>query len=128
LVYSFSRKGPSINTSAVRGKGGFVHCGHFSDKGGRGSLDVDVHTFSSKIFGFFVIDGLSTRTRGVEPVQTFFGQGGSGQIFAILCKRLLWMAPKRNINYPVDYLTAFSHHFRPFKMYYVIFKDKLNYR
>jgi len=31
---------------------------------------------------------------GVEPVRTFFGQGGRGQSFAILCGRFLWTASK----------------------------------
>jgi len=30
--------------------------------------------FGTKNFGFFIIYGVSTRTRGVEPVRIFFGQ------------------------------------------------------
>jgi len=51
--------------------------------------------YGAKTPGFFGSYGLSAQTReeGVEPVRTFFGQGGSGQFFAILCGRPLWMAP-----------------------------------
>jgi len=39
--------------------------------------------FGAKNFGIFEIYGVSARTRreGVEPVRTFFGQGGGGSIF-----------------------------------------------
>jgi len=30
-----------------------------------------------------------TRGKGVEPVRTFFGKGRRGQLFVILCRRLL---------------------------------------
>jgi len=43
--------------------------------------------------GFFEIYSVSARTRGVEPVRMFGGQGGRGQFFAILCGRPLWTAP-----------------------------------
>jgi len=33
------------------------------------------------------------RTRGVEPVRTYCGQGAGGQFFEILCGRLLWDTP-----------------------------------
>jgi len=42
---------------------------------------------------------------GVEPVQTFFGQGRGSQFFAILCERLLRSASydkmmyKKNLEY-----------------------------
>jgi len=45
--------------------------------------------------GFFKIYGVSAQTRRVEPVRTFFGKEGEGQIFAILCGRALWSAPKK---------------------------------
>jgi len=40
--------------------------------------------FGEKNFGFFEIYGVSAWTWGVrvEPVRTFFGQGGGGQFFA----------------------------------------------
>jgi len=41
---------------------------------------------------FFEIYDVSARTKGVEPVRTFYRQG-KGQFFAILCGRLLWKAP-----------------------------------
>jgi len=31
----------------------------------------------------------------IELVRTFFGQGGKGQFFAILCGRLLWTMNQR---------------------------------
>jgi len=37
--------------------------------------------FDAKNFGFFEIYGVSARIRGVEPVRTFFGQGGRGSSF-----------------------------------------------
>jgi len=44
--------------------------------------------FSAKNIGFFKIYGVSARTRGIEPVRTFCGQGRrGGQFFAILCGR-----------------------------------------
>jgi len=57
----------------------FVQCGHFSDKVGGGSSEVDSALFGAKNFKFFEIYGVSARTTvggGVEPVRTFFGQGG----------------------------------------------------
>jgi len=49
----------------------------------------------AKNFEFFEIYGVSARARGegVEPVPSFYGQGGRGQFFATLCGRLLWTAP-----------------------------------
>jgi len=43
-------------------------------------------------FGFFESYGVFARTREVEPVRTFFGQG-VGQFFAILCGHFLWTVP-----------------------------------
>jgi len=37
--------------------------------------------FGVKFFGFFGIYGVTQRTRRVEPVRTFFKQGGRGQFF-----------------------------------------------
>jgi len=48
----------------------------------------------AKSLDFSEIYCVSARTRGVEPVQAFCGQGEGGQIFAILCGRPLWTAPK----------------------------------
>jgi len=78
------------------GGGGFVQCEYFVDKGEGGSSDVDVHIFWRKNFEFFEIYGVFVRwygqgRRGVEPVRTFFGQGGRGQFFVILRgRRSLW--------------------------------------
>jgi len=47
--------------------GGFVQCGHFSDKGG--SSDANVRTFWRKKHRFFEIYGVCT-DKGVEPVRT----------------------------------------------------------
>jgi len=49
--------------------------------------------FGATHFGFFKIYGVCERTRRtrrkmVEPVQTFCGQGGEVNFFAILCGRL----------------------------------------
>jgi len=54
-----------------------------------------VRTFWCKNVGCFEIHGVSARIRGrgVEPLSTFFGQGGGGQFFKILCGRPLWTAP-----------------------------------
>jgi len=49
--------------------------------------------FEAKNLGFFVIYGVSARTRGVEPARTFCGHGRGGQFFEILCGRPLWPAP-----------------------------------
>jgi len=54
--------------------------------------------FGKKSFEFFEIYGVSARTRWVEPVRTFFGQGGGGRFFTILCGRLLWTAPFKAYN------------------------------
>jgi len=48
--------------------------------------------FVTKNFEFFEIYGVSARQGGFEPVRTFFGKGGVGQYFAILCGRLIWTA------------------------------------
>jgi len=37
--------------------------------------------FGTKNFGLFEIYGVSAQSRGVEPVQTFCGQGERGSIF-----------------------------------------------
>jgi len=49
--------------------------------------------FGAKKMRIFLIYGVSARTRGIEPVWTFFGQGRRGQFFTILYRRLLWTAP-----------------------------------
>jgi len=43
---------------------------------------------------------------GVEPMRTFFGQGGRGKFFAILCGYLLWTSP--NLNYSETILTRIN--------------------
>jgi len=74
--------------SAVRG---VVQCRLLQTSGG--SSDADVRTFWHKKLQIFEIFGVSTWTRGVEPLWTFSRQGGGGLFFAILCGRPLWMAP-----------------------------------
>jgi len=55
----------------------------------------DVRTFGAKNFGFFEIYGVSARTRGrrVEPVRTFFGQGGKGINFSRFCADVFYGLP-----------------------------------
>jgi len=72
--------------SAVRGRGS-VQYGNFADKGDSSN--------GAKTFGFFKKFGVSAQTRGVKAVQTFCGEGGGGQFFAISCRHLLWTAPCR---------------------------------
>jgi len=58
-----------------------------------GSLQMQTsELFGVKNFGLFEIYGGFARKMGVEPVQTFFGQRGRSQFFAILYGRLLWTA------------------------------------
>jgi len=57
--------------------------------------------FDGKNIGFFEIYGVSTRTRGVEAVRTFYGQGGGVKFFAILCG-LLYGRPLSKILKPVN--------------------------
>jgi len=71
--------GACIKKSAVRGRG-FVQC----EQEERGFQMRTSTLFVVKNFGFFEIYGVSARTRGVEPVRTFYGQGEGGQFFAIL--------------------------------------------
>jgi len=78
-------KGLSIKNVRSQGKGGLSS----ADKRGS-SLMRTPKFFGAKIVGFFEIHGVSARTRGVEPVRIFFGQGGSGQFFANLYGQLLW--------------------------------------
>jgi len=49
----------------------------------------------AKNFGFFKMYCVSAR---VEPMRTFFGLGGRGQIFAIFCGCSLWTDLKINKN------------------------------
>jgi len=53
---------------------------------------VDVRTSSANNFKFFEIYGVSARTRGVESVRTFCGQGGKGKFNEILCGSLVRIA------------------------------------
>jgi len=46
--------------------------------------------FVPKNLGFFEICGVSSRARGVEPVQ--LRTSVESKIFTILCERLLWKA------------------------------------
>jgi len=74
------------------------------ESGGRGFSSADImrtrgvlqmrtsSLFGAKNLECFEIYGVSTRTRGVEPVRTFCEHGGSS-IFRDLCGRLLWTAP-----------------------------------
>jgi len=53
--------------------------------------------FNAKNIGFFEIYGMSARAREVEPVQTFFGQGG-GVNFSRFCADVLYGRPLTKIN------------------------------
>jgi len=55
---------------------------------GRGSPKRRSALCGAKSFGFFEIYNVSTRTRreGVEPMRTFFEQGGRGNFFAIFVR------------------------------------------
>jgi len=60
-----------------------------------GSSDADVRTMWCKKLRFFKIYVISTRKKGVEPTPTFCEQREEGgQFFSILCRSLLWTAPK----------------------------------
>jgi len=86
---------PSIEDVHSRGRGVFVHCGHFTDKGGLQITGFfDGHTFWCKKNWIFRnlwcvrTDGEGGRGLGQ------CGEGGWGLFFAILCGRPLWTAPK----------------------------------
>jgi len=49
--------------------------------------------FVAKNLGFFEIFGVSARTRRVEPVRTFCGQGERGSIFRDFVRTTLWTVP-----------------------------------
>jgi len=72
----------SIKDVRSQGGGGFVQCGHFSDK--EGSSVEDVRTFGAKNSGFFRNLWCVRTDRGeVGPVLTFCGQGVNfSRIFA----------------------------------------------
>jgi len=69
----------------------------FFRQGEGGSSDADVRTEEEQKtsdFSKFLVCLHGQEGRGLEPVRTFFGQGGMKcQFFAILCGRLLWTAP-----------------------------------
>jgi len=72
--------------------------GTFFGQGGRGFVSRGCpHFFSAKNFGFFETCDVSTVhtdkvRRGVGSVRTLWTRE-RGQVFAILCGRLLWAAP-----------------------------------
>jgi len=71
MTYS---RGPYMKAIHTQGEGRFVQWGHFSDKG---VLQMRTSAFFDvKNFGFFEICYVSARTKGVQPVRTFCGQGG----------------------------------------------------
>jgi len=46
-------------------------------------------------------------------VRTFFGQWGEGdQLFAILCGRILWMAPKISKHKKCEVCLEYLHNYR----------------
>jgi len=75
-----------------------------TDRERGGSLYADVSIFWRKKFEFFEIYSVSVRTRGegVEPVQTFYGQGGQGVNFSRFCADILYERPLI-LNYVVKY-------------------------
>jgi len=72
-----------------------VQCEHFSDK--EDSSDADVRTFWRKKLPIFrnLLCVRTDKVEGVEPVRTFFGQGGS--IFSQFCADVLYGLPLTNI-------------------------------
>jgi len=71
---------------------GVVQCGYFADKEEWGFFRCGRKQFLVKNIGFFEIY-VSARTRVVEPVRTFFGQGGGNQFFTILLLIVLYGRP-----------------------------------
>jgi len=61
--------------------------------GGGGGLMQTSALFSTKNVGFFDIYGVSARTRGVEPVRTFSGQGGVWVNFSQFCVDVIYGYP-----------------------------------
>jgi len=92
-------KGMFIKDVRSQARGGLSSADIFRALGE--SSDADVRTFWSKNSGIFRnLWCVRTDKEGVEPVRTFFGEGS--QFFAILCRRLLWTAPKQNQNVKVE--------------------------
>jgi len=60
----------------------------------RGS-DADVRTFCSKKKRFYGVSAWKKGLRRAEAVRTKVEEG---QIFVILCRRILWMEPKLNLH------------------------------
>jgi len=75
------RKGMSLKKSEVR----IVHCGQ------EGFFRCRFPHFLVRKQRFFEVNGVSARTRrlGVEPVQTYCGQGG-GVSFSRFCADVLY--------------------------------------
>jgi len=90
-------KGLFIKDIRSQGEGGFVQCGHFSDKG---ILQMRTSAlFGAKYFGYFEIYGMSARTREneVEPVRIFCDQV-KGVNLLRFCADAFYGRPLKNIN------------------------------
>jgi len=72
-----------------------------------GSSDAYVRTFWCKKLRIFRNLWCVRTVKGVEPVRTFFGQGGGVNFFSILCLRSLWMASY--IKYSVPQMLWFFY-------------------
>jgi len=75
-------KGLSIKDVRSQGGWGFVQCRNFLDKGG--SSNAAVRTFRCKKFEIYDVYARTS--------ADIFRERGGGQLFAILCGRLLWAA------------------------------------
>jgi len=96
-VQQFRRISRLICTASwdLKGRRGFVQCGHFSDKEGGGSSDADVRTFWPKKLRKFQNSWCVSTDWGGRGgwVSADILQTRGGQFFAILCAHLLWTAP-----------------------------------
>jgi len=80
----------SIKVIHSQGGGIFFQWGYFADTG---SSDTNGRTFWCKTLRIFRIYGASARTRRVEPVRTFCGQGGRGIKLSWFCADIFYGRP-----------------------------------
>jgi len=100
IYLPYFTKGLSIKD--IRGQGeGVVQCGHFSDKGGGGSSDVDVRTFwcKSSDFSKFMVCPREQRGRGLNQCGHFANKA-EGVNYSRFCADVFYGLP----------LTLFTNH------------------